>query len=148
MTVTLNPKFCETSTASRAQQTVAATRIMIPNKNGKKSQITAFSQHEKTCFNIQELKSRFNTRRYRSPTCFSTEPQTQVQHKPATQKSQQHKHNLANPRSLKRALLQAETLKTSEKQPFTQSDSKKNSKRISKVLPSANIRNQIATFKN
>jgi hypothetical protein len=46
---------------------------------------------------------------------------------------------MANHRSLKYNPLQAEIQKNSEKQPFTHSDSKKNSKRISKVLPSANI---------
>jgi hypothetical protein len=47
---------------------------------------------------------------------------------------------MANHRSLKHNTLQAETRKNSKKQAFTQSDSKKNSKRISKVLPSDNMR--------
>jgi hypothetical protein len=55
---------------------------------------------------------------------------------------------LENHRSLKRTLLQAETQKNSEKQPFTHSDSKQNRKEIPKVLPSANIGNQNSTFKN
>jgi len=50
-------------------------------------------------------------------------------------------------RSLQRTLLQAEIQKNSEKQPFTHSDSKKNTKEIPELLPSANIGNQISTFK-
>jgi hypothetical protein len=51
-------------------------------------------------------------------------------------------------RSLKRTLLQAETRKTSEKQLFTQSDSKKNTKEIPDLLPSANMGKRVSTFKN
>jgi len=51
-------------------------------------------------------------------------------------------------RSLKRTLLQAEIQKNSEKQPFTYSDSKQNGKELSDLLPSANMRNRISTFKN
>jgi hypothetical protein len=58
--------------------------------------------------------------------------------------SQQHKHNLANHRSLKRALLQAETQKNSEKQLFTHSDSKKNSKGIPKARRSADMGKRIS----
>jgi hypothetical protein len=65
-----------------------------------------------------------------------------------TQRPQQHKTNMANHRSLKRTLLQAETQKNSQKQPFTHSDSKQNGKEIPKVQVSANIGNQISTFKN
>jgi hypothetical protein len=63
-----------------------------------------------------------------------------------TQRSQQHKHNLANHRSLKSTLLQAETQKTSEKQPFTHSCSKKNSKGIPKARPSANMRTRFSNI--
>jgi hypothetical protein len=69
-------------------------------------------------------------------------------HKPATQRSQQHKTNMDNHRSLKRTSLQAEIQKNSEKQPFTHSDSKQNTKENPDLLPSANIGNQISTFKN
>jgi len=51
-------------------------------------------------------------------------------------------------RSLKRTLLQAETQKNSEKQAFTYSDSKQNTKEISDLLPSANMGNRVSTFKN
>ena len=66
MTVTLNPKFCETSRAPRAQQAAAATRIVIPKKQERNSQSTTFSQHEKSDFNIQKLKHKFNTRTQRT----------------------------------------------------------------------------------
>jgi hypothetical protein len=56
--------------------------------------------------------------------------------------------NLENHRSLKHTRLQAETQKNSEKQPFTHSDSKKNRKEIPDLRPSANMENQISTFKN
>jgi len=65
-----------------------------------------------------------------------------------TQRSQQHKTNSENHRSLQRTLLQAEIQKNSQKQPFTHSDSKQNTKENSDLLPSANIGNQISTFKN
>jgi len=65
-----------------------------------------------------------------------------------TQRSQQHKTNSESHRSLQRTLLQAEIQKNSEKQPFTHSDSKQNSKEIPKVLPSANMEKRISTFKN
>jgi len=55
---------------------------------------------------------------------------------------------MENHRSLKHTRLQAEIQKNSQKQPFTHSDSKKNTKEIPKVLPSANIGNRISTFKN
>jgi hypothetical protein len=55
---------------------------------------------------------------------------------------------MENHRSLQHTLLQAEIQKNSEKQPFTHSDSKQNSKEIPKVLPSANMKNQNSTFKN
>jgi hypothetical protein len=64
-----------------------------------------------------------------------------------TQRSQQHKTNMANHRSLKHTLLQAEIQENSQKQPFTHSDSKQNRKEIPKVLPSANMENRISTFK-
>jgi hypothetical protein len=54
---------------------------------------------------------------------------------------------MANHRSLKHKTLQAETRKTSQKQAFTYSDSKRNSKELFDLLPSANMRNQISTFK-
>jgi hypothetical protein len=47
-------------------------------------------------------------------------------HKLARQRSQQHKTNMERHRSLKRKPLQAEIQENSEKQPFTHSDSKKN----------------------
>jgi hypothetical protein len=53
---------------------------------------------------------------------------------------------MANHRSLKHTLLQAETRKTSQKQPFTHSDSKRNSKEIPKALPSANMRKSISNI--
>jgi len=53
---------------------------------------------------------------------------------------------MANHRSLKHTALQAETQKTSEKQPFTHSGSKKNSKGIPKVLPSANMRKRVSNM--
>jgi hypothetical protein len=53
---------------------------------------------------------------------------------------------MANHRSLKRTLLQAETQKNSEKQAFMHSDSKKNSKRIPKARRSANIRKRISNI--
>jgi hypothetical protein len=62
-----------------------------------------------------------------------------------TQRSQQHKANMANHRSLKHVLLQAEIQENSEEQPFIHSDSKQNSKEIPKVLPSANIGNRNST---
>jgi hypothetical protein len=65
-----------------------------------------------------------------------------------TQRSQQHKTNMENHRSLKHTRLQAEIQKNSEKQPFTHSDSKQNGKEIFDLLPSANMENQISTFKN
>jgi hypothetical protein len=49
-----------------------------------------------------------------------------------TQRSQQNKTNMESHRSLKRTLLQAEIQRNSEKQRFTYSDSKKNSKEIPK----------------
>jgi hypothetical protein len=52
---------------------------------------------------------------------------------------------MANHRSLKRTLLQAETRKTSEKQLFTHGCSKKNRKGIPKARRSANMRNQNST---
>jgi hypothetical protein len=55
---------------------------------------------------------------------------------------------LENHRSLQRTLLQAEIQKNSQKQPFTHSDSKQNSKENSDLLPSANMENRISTFKN
>jgi hypothetical protein len=55
---------------------------------------------------------------------------------------------MENHRSLQHTALQAETQKNSEKQPSTYSDSKQNGKEISKVLPSANMKNRISTFKN
>jgi hypothetical protein len=55
---------------------------------------------------------------------------------------------MENHRSLKRTLLQAEIQKNSENHRFTHSDSKKNTKEIPKVLPSANMESQISTFKN
>jgi hypothetical protein len=55
---------------------------------------------------------------------------------------------MENHRSLKRTLLQAEIQKNNEKQPFTHSDSKQNTKENPDLLPSANIGNQISTFKN
>jgi len=91
-------------------------------------------------------KSRHDTTtlpKMKNPTPTS-KPQTQVKHsqdtpKPEhntthktrwtqnsnTQRSQQHKTNMANHRSLKHTLLQAEIQKNSEKQHFTHSDSKK-----------------------
>jgi len=51
-------------------------------------------------------------------------------------------------RSLQRTLLQAEIQKDSEKQLFTHSDSKQNTKENPEVLPSANMRKRISTFKN
>jgi hypothetical protein len=65
-----------------------------------------------------------------------------------TQKSRQNKTNMENHRSLKRILLQAEIQKSSQKQPFTHSDSKQNGKELSDLLPSANIVNRNSTFKN
>jgi len=52
---------------------------------------------------------------------------------------------LESHRSLQRTLLQAEIQKNSEKQSFTYSDSKQNSKEIFDLLPSANMENQIST---
>jgi hypothetical protein len=69
-------------------------------------------------------------------------------HKPARQRSQHHKNNMKNHRSLQRTLLQAEIQKNSEKQPFTHSDSKQNSKEIPDLLPSANMGKRVSTFKN
>jgi hypothetical protein len=68
--------------------------------------------------------------------------------KPARQRSQQHKHNMANHRSLKRTLPQAEIQKTSQKQPFHKAIPKQNGKEIPKVLPSANMQNQNSTYEN
>jgi len=55
---------------------------------------------------------------------------------------------LESHRSLQRTLLQAEIQKNSEKQAFTHSDSKQNTKEIFDLLPSANMRKRISTFKN
>jgi hypothetical protein len=63
-----------------------------------------------------------------------------------TQRSQQHKVNMENHRSLKRTLLQAEIQKTSEKQLFTYSDSKQNGKEHPEVLPSVNIGKRISNI--
>jgi len=57
-------------------------------------------------------------------------------------------NNMENHRSLKRTLLQAETKKNSQKQRITYSDSKQNSKELSDLLPSANMRNQISNIHN
>jgi len=57
-------------------------------------------------------------------------------------------NNMENHRSLKHTPLQAEIQKNNEKQPFTHSDSKRKWKEIPKVLPSANMRKRISTFKN
>jgi hypothetical protein len=65
-----------------------------------------------------------------------------------TQTSQQHKVNLESHRSLQRTLPQDVIQKSSEKQAFTHSDSKQNGKEIFDLLPSANMENQISTFKN
>jgi hypothetical protein len=51
-------------------------------------------------------------------------------------------------RSLQHTLLQAEIQKNSEKQPFTHSDSKQNSKEIPKVQVSANIGKRVSTWEN
>jgi hypothetical protein len=51
-------------------------------------------------------------------------------------------------RSLKHNTPQAEIQKNSEKQLFTHSDSKQNTKEIPKVLPSANMEKRNSTFKN
>jgi len=63
-------------------------------------------------------------------------------------RSQQHKTNSKSHCSLQRTLLQAEIQKNNEEQLFTHSDSKQDSKEISKVQVSANMKNQISTFKN
>jgi len=55
---------------------------------------------------------------------------------------------MENHRSLQRTLLQAEIQKTSEKQLFTYSGSKKNTKELPDLLPSANMRKCVSTFKN
>jgi hypothetical protein len=55
---------------------------------------------------------------------------------------------LESHRSLQHTLLQAEIQKNSEKQPFTHSDSKQDSKEISKVQVSVNMRRRVSTFKN
>jgi hypothetical protein len=68
-------------------------------------------------------------------------------HKLERQRSQQHKNNMENHRSLKRTLLQAEIQKTNQKQRIIHSDSKQNGKELSDLLPSANMENQISTFK-
>ena len=65
-----------------------------------------------------------------------------------TQRSRQNKTNMETHRSLQRTLLQAEIQKSSQKQPFTHSDSKKNTKENPDLLPSANMRNRNSTFKN
>jgi hypothetical protein len=48
--------------------------------------------------------------------------------------------------SLKRTLLQAEIRETSQKQLFTQSDSKQNGKEIPKARPSANIGKRVSNI--
>jgi hypothetical protein len=53
---------------------------------------------------------------------------------------------MANQRSLKNTALQAEIQKNSEKQPFTHSDSKKNSKVIPKARRSANMKRRISNI--
>jgi hypothetical protein len=53
---------------------------------------------------------------------------------------------MANHRSLQHALLQAEIQKTSEKQHFTHSDSKKNSKVIPKARRSANMKRRVSNI--
>jgi hypothetical protein len=63
-----------------------------------------------------------------------------------TQRSQQQKTSMANRRSLKRALLQAEIQENSEKQVFTHSCSKKNGKVIPKARRSVNMRNRISNI--
>jgi hypothetical protein len=55
---------------------------------------------------------------------------------------------MENHRSLQHTRLQAEIQKTSEKQPFTHSDSKRKWKEIPKVQPSANMGKRVSTFKN
>jgi hypothetical protein len=55
---------------------------------------------------------------------------------------------MANHHSLKPNLLQAETQKNSKKQPSKTAIPKKNGKETFDLLPSANMENQISTFKN
>jgi hypothetical protein len=64
-----------------------------------------------------------------------------------TQRSQQHKTNMSNHRSLQRTLLQVEIQKNSKKQLFTYSDSKKNSKGIPKARRSANIGKRVSNIR-
>ena len=77
---------------------------------------------------------------------YNTAHKTQWTHTSKTQRSQQHKTNMANHRSLQHALLQAEIQKNSEKQPFTHSDSKKNSKVIPKARRSANMKRRVSNI--
>jgi hypothetical protein len=53
---------------------------------------------------------------------------------------------LENHRSLQRTLLQAETRQSSEKQAFTYSDSKQNSKELFDLLPSANMKERTSNI--
>jgi hypothetical protein len=63
-----------------------------------------------------------------------------------TQRSQHHKTNMANHRSLKRTPLQAENQKNSEKQAFSHSCSKKNGKGIPKARRSVNMGKRISNI--
>jgi hypothetical protein len=56
------------------------------------------------------------------------------------------KTNMEHHRSLKRTLLQAEIQKNSKKQPFIHSRSKKNTKELSDLLPSANIGRRVSNI--
>jgi hypothetical protein len=88
-----------------------------------------FSQHEKAQFNIQSIKHKSNT----DETLPSQSPRRtkRYERKPENQRSQQNKNNMANHRSLKSTLLQAETQENSEKQASTHSCSQKKRQRNS-----------------
>ncbi len=104
---------------------------------------------------LQHAKSRINIRdfKHKSNTTIHSQSQSTLRHtKNAMDTNQQHtkitqhKTNMANHRSLKRTLLQAEIQKNNEKQPFTHSDSKKNSKVIPKARRSANMKRRISNI--
>jgi hypothetical protein len=100
--------------------------------------------HTPACRTSEKAQHWQDTSKTRAQRCTQNAMDTNQQ----DTKIQQHKTNMENHRSLKHTRLQAEIQKTSQKQPFTHSDSKKNRKEIPKVLPSANIGKRVSTFKN
>jgi hypothetical protein len=119
---------------------------VIPKRQQGDFRSTTSSQHEKSDFNIQNFKHKSNTDKTLPKPEYTAAHRKRYGHKPARHKDHNNtKNNMENHRSLKRTLLQAEIQKNNEKQTFTYSDSKQNSKEIFDLLPSANMENQIST---